>query len=224
MKKTIAIVVFLIVIAGFLSALEIKNSTFFGGVSFDYITANGKEYDIEAKPFKTTVSGLSVYGGYDVQFGNRLYTRLEYEYLILPTSFNFKGDEVSGEILKRSGSKKRVGAYVVIGKSDSNIKFNLGGAITNVTMGVSLNEDGIQFEYVQDLIGLGLIIEGVYSISNHFTARFGIVPDVTLLTIDRLDFGYRDMEDSIHKTSETRSTLLAMGFSVSARAGLSYKF
>ena len=44
MKKAITVVLFLVVIAGFLSALEIKNSTFIGGVSYDYIFANGHTY------------------------------------------------------------------------------------------------------------------------------------------------------------------------------------
>ena len=223
MKKAIAIVLFLVVIAGFLSALEIKNSTFFGGVSFDYITADGRRYDT-SQPITSTVAGLSVYGGYDVQFGNRWYTRLEYEYLLLPTHFTVADIDVPADAdLKRTGSKKRVGGYVVLGKADSDIKFNVGGVITNVTMGIMHNK-AFELNYVQDLVGVGLILEGVYVFNKHFTARFGIVPDLTFITIDRAEFGFMEEDGTYFRNSETRTAIFTMGFSVSARAGITYKF
>ena len=223
MKKAITVVLFLVVIAGFLSALEIKNSTFFGGVSFDYITADGRRYDT-SQPITSTVAGLSVYGGYDVQFGNRWYTRLEYEYLLLPTHFTVADIDVPADTdLKRTGSKKRVGGYVVLGKDDSDIKFNVGGVITNVTMGVMHNK-AFELNYVQDLVGVGLILEGVYVFNKHFTARFGIVPDLTFITIDRAEFGFMEEDGTYFRNSETRAAIFTMGFSVSARAGITYKF
>ncbi len=224
MRKTICIITILIVCTGLAFALELKNSTFIGGVSYDYITGEGKGFDEVGAPFSTTVAGLSVYGGYDVQVGNIWFTRLEYELLVLPTTFDFKGDPVTkSDGYKLKGSKKRFGGYIVL-NVDKNIKVNLGGVVTNVTMGITGSGDKFSLEYVQDLIGVGLVIEGQYDMGKHFTARFGIVPDFTFLTIDRYDLNYSDEELSTRKVSYSRSHLFALGFSISARMGVSSKF
>ena len=234
MKKTIAVVVILVVIAGFLSAIEIKNSTFIGGVSYDYIFANGHTYgspddptDYGNVPFTSKVAGFSVYGGYDVQIGNRWDSRLEYELLVKATAFNYKDNDVDDYLkFTRKGSKKRVGGYFFIPITD-DLELNIGGVLTNITMGVSnfSLEDGLEYEFVQDLIGIGLILEGQYDLSKHFTLRFGIVPDFTFITIDRYKINFRDTEEYTYRTvSEGRTTLFDLGFSVSARLGISYHF
>lgn len=234
MKKAIAFVVFLVLVAGLLSALEIKNSTFIGGLSFDYIYANGHTYgspddptDQGNVPFTSKVAGFSVYGGYDVQVGNRWFSRLEYELLVKATSFNYKGVDVE-DIVKftRKGSKKRIGGYILI-PINNNLELNVGAVLTNITMGMSdfSLEDGLEYEFVQDLIGVGLILEGQYDLSKHFTLRFGIVPDFTFVTVDRYRINFRDTEDySFRTVTEGRTTLFDLGFSVSARLGLSYHF
>ncbi len=227
MKKVICIAA-LVLVMGCLFALELSNSTFIGGVSFDYITANGHDFkSVEHggnQPFTTTVAGLSVYGGYDVRVGSRWFTRLEYEILMLPTRFDFVDEDIDKDAgVKRSGSKKRFGGYVTLGK-DSQIKVNLGGVVTNITMGISGDYTGGKFEHVQNLYGLGLILEGQYNLGNHFTLRFGIVPDFTFMTIDRLDISYQDADLSVDNDSTYRTTLFDFGFSISARMGVSYKF
>ena len=71
----------------------------------------------------------------------------------------------------------------------------------------------------QDVVGLGLILEAHYALSDHFSVRFSIVPDFTLITIDRMQF----TEDG-KQTTFTRTEVLTFGYSVSARLGMSYKF
>ena len=84
MKKAVVIVAFLVLASGFLFSIELKNSTFIGGVSYDYIIADGHSFGKPGDPiipgnvpFTSKVAGLSVYGGYDVQIGNIWFTRLE---------------------------------------------------------------------------------------------------------------------------------------------------
>ncbi len=233
MKKAVVIVAFLVLASGFLFSIELKNSTFIGGVSYDYIIADGHSYGKPDDPiipgnvpFTSKVAGLSVYGGYDVQIGNIWFTRLEYELLVYDTSFNYKGSDVSKDVtgIKRKGSKKRFGGYVVFDLKNG-IKLNLGGVVTNITMGMTTKVTDLDAEFVQDLYGFGLILEGQYDLNRHFTLRFGIVPDVTFLTVDRYEINYKDADGpTTRKVTDARSTLLDMGFSISARTGLSYKF
>ena len=233
MKKGIVILAILVLASGFLFSLELKNSTFIGGVSYDYITAEGHSYGNPEDPllpgnvpFTSKVAGLSVYGGYDVQIGNRWYSRFEYELLVYNTSFNYKGSDIGKDVtgIKRKGSKKCFGGYVVLDLKNG-IKLNLGGVVTNITMGMTIADSGFDSEFVQDLIGIGLIFEGQYDLNRHFTLRFGIVPDLTFLTVDRYEINYKDAEGpTSRKVSDSRTTLFDMGFSISARMGVSYKF
>ena len=233
MKKVRVILAFLVLASGFLFSLELKNSTFIGGVSYDYITAEGHSYGNPEDPllpgnvpFTSKVAGLSVYGGYDVQIGNRWYSRLEYELLVYDTSFNYKGSDIGKDVtgIKRKGSKKRFGGYLVMDLKNG-IKLNLGGVVTNITMGMTTSDTDLTTEFVQDLIGIGLILEGQYDLNRHFTLRFGIVPDFTFVTVDRYEIEYKDAEGpTIRKISDARTTLFDLGFSISARMGVSYKF
>ncbi len=233
MKKVIVILAFLVLASASLFSLELKNSTFIGGVSYDYIIADGHSYGKPDDPiipgnvpFTSKVAGLSVYGGYDVQIGNIWFTRLEYELLAYDTSFNYKGSDVSKDVtgIKRKGSKKRFGGYVVLDLKNG-IKLNLGGVVTNITMGITTNIEGLSGEFVQDLFGIGLILEGQYDLNRHFALRFGIVPDMTFMTIDRYETNYKDAEGlTTRRVSDARTTLFDMGFSISARTGISYKF
>ena len=231
MKKVIVILAFLVLASGFLFSLELKNSTFIGGVSYDYITAEGHSYGNPEDPsgnvpFTSKVAGLSVYGGYDVQIGNRWYSRLEYELLVYDTSFNYKGSDIGKDVtgIKRKGSKKRFGGYLVMDLKNG-IKLNLGGVVTNITMGMTTSDTELTTEFVQDLIGIGLILEGQYDLNRHFTLRFGIVPDFTFVTVDRYEIEYKDAEGpTIRKISDARTTLFDLGFSISARMGVTYKF
>ncbi len=233
MKKVIAILVFLVLVSGILFSLELKNSTFIGGFSYDYIIADGHSFGRPGDPtipgnvpFTSKISGFSVYGGYDVQVGNRWFSRLEYEVLVSATSFNYRDHEVPRDAtgIKRKGSKKRFGGYLVFDLKN-NIKLNVGGVITNITMGMTTNATGLDSEFVQDLFGLGLILEGQYDLGRHFTLRFGIVPDFTFVTIDRYEINYKDAEGlTVRKTTDSRATIFDLGFSISARTGVSYKF
>lgn len=233
MKKVIVILAFLVLASTFLFSIELKNSTFIGGLSYDYITAEGHSYGRPDDPlitgnvpFTSKVAGLSVYGGYDVQIGNIWYSRLEYELLVYDTTFNYKGSDIGKDVtgIKRKGSKKRFGGYVVLDLKNG-IKLNFGGVVTNITMGMKITDTGFDSDFVQDLIGIGLILEGQYDLNRHFTLRFGIVPDLTFLTVDRYEIVYKDADGlTTRKVSDARSTLFDMGFSISARTGISCKF
>ena len=150
----------------------------------------------------------------------------QYELLVSASSFNYRDHEVPRDEtgIKRKGSKKRFGGYVVFDLKNG-IKLNLGGVVTNITMGMTTKVTDLDAEFVQDLYGFGLILEGQYDLNRHFTLRFGIVPDVTFLTVDRYEINYKDADGpTTRKVTDARSTLFDMGFSISARTGISYRF
>ena len=216
MKKVICIVLSVVLLAGTVSALELSNSTFSGGIGFDYIRGAGKDYDTNAG-FPSTVAGVSLYGTYDLKVGKIWYSRLEYDLIMFPSAYNFKGDDYGKDSgFRRSASKKRIGGYFGLRVDDRNV-LNLGGAVTTSTM--KLTSKDFKEKYTNTFLSLSLIIEWQYNMGEHFTFRLGIDPDVSFITVDEMDY---DGEDA-YTMKQTRAAI-NISFFGGARLGIAYKF
>ena len=216
MKKVICIVLSVVLLAGTVSALELSNSTFSGGIGFDYIRGAGKAYDTN-DGFPSTVAGVSLYGTYDLKVGKGWYSRLEYDLIMFPMTYNFKGDDYAKDSgFRRSASKKRIGGYIGIRVDDRNV-LNLGGAVTSSTL--KLTSSDFKEKYINTFASLSLIIEWQFNMGEHFSFRLGIDPDVSFFTLDEMDYN----GDEGYAVKQTRAAL-NISFFGGARLGIAYKF
>ena len=216
MKKSICIVLFIVLLSGTVFALELSNSTFSGGAGFDFIDCAGKSYDTNGD-FSSSVYGVSLYGTYDLKIGGVWYSRIEYDMILFPMSFTFKDNEYAKDSgFRRSASKNRVGGYLSLDMKDRQ-HVNLGGAVTTTT--VRLTSADMNDKFTNTLISLCLIVEWQYDLGDHFAVRFSVDPDVAFFTVDERDHTGEDG----YSEKQTRGAF-NISFFIGARLGISYKF
>ncbi|MBR2281320.1 MAG: hypothetical protein IJ863_01715 [Spirochaetales bacterium] len=208
MKKVLAVLV-LVLLSGSLFALTLTDSTFIGGMGFE--TISGGWDDVSSN-----VYGPSLYGCYDVKVGDRWYSRLEYDILVMPMTFRFKNIDYAKDCgLKRSASKRRVGGYMRI--DFKNQVLNIGGTVISSKMSLT-SEDG-KTKLTNLVASIGLIIEWQYNLNEHFSFRADLSPELSLGIVDEIN----SKGDDGYSQTRTRAWL-GLGFQAGARMGISYKF
>ena len=216
MKKAVVLFAILFLVAGFVSALTLSDSTFVVGGGYDYFHGGGNTLS-DASEFNSGLKSFSLYGCYDVKVGNKMFSRIEYCLYVMTRSFDFGGN-VPGEhaVLKPSKHNKRVGGFVSlnIGKKGH---INLGGAVADITMKLTDNDTGE--EYTRNFLGVGLILEGQFDFNDHFSLRLGVSPDFVFFAVD----SYERSDKDGYSISEKRGAF-CKGYSVGARLGVAYKF